>query len=224
MLLPSSQDHKRALEGDQGPNTGGMGAYSPAPVMNDLELATLHEIVFTPVLDELNQRGIEFCGVLYAGLMITETGPKVLEFNTRFGDPEAQCILPRLQGDLVDILLSCVAGELDDSLIDVSDEACACIILASAGYPSSSLSGIEITGLNHATGLQNVHVFHAGTAKQDDKVVTDGGRVLGVTGWGSTLADALDRAYREVDHIHFEGMQLRRDIGAKALARLSHSM
>lgn len=224
VLLPSSQDHKRALDNDEGPNTGGMGAYSPAPVMSDAEWDEVHGLVFAPVLRELQKRGIDFCGVLYAGLMVTDTGPKVLEFNTRFGDPEAQCVLPRLKADLVDVFLACVSGDLDKAQIEVSDEACACIVMASAGYPGSYASGEPISGLDLVDGIDGVQVFHAGTAMKDDLVVTAGGRVLGVTGWGADLADALERAYRAVDGIAFSGVQFRRDIGAKALARLGRSL
>lgn len=224
VLLPSSQDHKRALENDEGPNTGGMGAYSPAPVLSNAEWDEVHDLVFAPVLQELQKRGIEFCGVLYAGLMVTDAGPKVLEFNTRFGDPEAQCVLPRLKADLVDVFLACVSGDLDKAQIEVSDEVCACVVMASAGYPGSYRSGAAISGLDLVDGMDGVQVFHAGTAMQDDSVVTAGGRVLGVTGWGCDLADALNRAYRAVDQIAFSGVQFRRDIGGKALARSGRSL
>ena len=224
VLLPSSQDHKRALDGDKGPNTGGMGAYSPAPVLSDAQWAGLQDLVFAPVLAELARRNIDFCGVLYAGLMVTDAGPKVLEFNTRFGDPETQCVLPRLVCDLVDVLQACVDGALNESMLQVANDACACVVMASEGYPSAYEPGRVVSGLDAVASRNNVVVFHAGTDQADDRVVTSGGRVFGVTGWGSDLAAALQQAYTAISDIHFDGAQYRRDIGAKALAGSAGTM
>jgi phosphoribosylamine--glycine ligase len=217
VMLASSQDHKRALDNDEGPNTGGMGAYSPAPIVTDDLWPWIREEVFERTLAELKRRGIVFKGVLYAGLMMTEAGPKVLEFNVRFGDPETQVILPRMAGDLLPAFEACVDGTLSDALIQWRDEHCVTIVMASGGYPGSYDKGKEITGLAVADAMEGVTVFHAGTRLDGESVVTSGGRVLGVTARGADLQAAVDRAYEAVAAIHFEGAQNRTDIAAKAL-------
>ena len=217
VMLASSQDHKRALDNDKGPNTGGMGAYSPAPVVTDDLWPWIRTEVFERTLAELKRRGIVFKGVLYAGLMMTEAGPKVLEFNVRFGDPETQVILPRIAGDLLPAFEACVDGTLSDELIQWRDEHCVTIVMASGGYPGRYDKGKVITGLAEANALEGVTVFHAGTKLDGDSVVTAGGRVLGVTARGADLQAAVDRAYAAVAAIHFEGAQNRNDIAAKAL-------
>jgi phosphoribosylamine--glycine ligase len=217
VMLASSQDHKRALDNDEGPNTGGMGAYSPAPIVTDDLWPWIREEVFERTLAELKRRGIVFKGVLYAGLMMTEAGPKVLEFNVRFGDPETQVILPRMAGDLLPAFEACVDGTLSDALIQWRDEHCVTIVMASGGYPGSYDKGKEITGLAVADAMEGVTVFHAGTRLDGESVVTSGGRVLGVTARGANLQAAVDRAYEAVAAIHFEGAQNRTDIAAKAL-------
>jgi phosphoribosylamine--glycine ligase len=221
VMLASSQDHKRAFNGDTGPNTGGMGAYSPAPVMADELWPIVREQVFQRTLDELKKRGITYKGVLYAGLMITADGPSVLEFNCRFGDPEIQAIVPRIDGDLLPALQACVDGSLTEDHIRWKDEACACVVMASGGYPGSYAKGQGVKGLDVAASQEDIVVFHAGTALVDGQVVTSGGRVLGVTALGDTLASALKRAYIALTDIEFDQAQYRTDIGKKALNRLS---
>ncbi len=221
VMLASSQDHKRAFNGDTGPNTGGMGAYSPAPVMADELWPIVREQVFQRTLDELKKRGITYKGVLYAGLMITADGPSVLEFNCRFGDPEIQAIVPRIDGDLLPALQACVDGSLTEDHIRWKDEACACVVMASGGYPGSYAKGKGVKGLDVAASQEDVVVFHAGTALVDGQVVTSGGRVLGVTALGDTLASALKRTYVALTDIEFDQAQYRTDIGKKALNRLS---
>ncbi len=219
-LLASSQDHKRAGDGDTGPNTGGMGAYSPAPIVTEALWPVIRSAVFEPTLAELQRRGIPFKGVLYAGLMLTEDGPKVLEFNVRFGDPETEVILPRLETDLVPLFLACVEGKLAEQPLTWKDEACATVVMASGGYPGTYEKGKPIDGLADAAAVPGAVVFHAGTTLADDAVVTAGGRVLAVTGLGATLADAVHTAYAAVDRISFAGCWSRTDIAAKALCVL----
>jgi len=218
-LVPS-QDHKRALDGDEGPNTGGMGAYAPAPVVDAATLLSIEETVIRPVVRTLNGEGITYRGVLYAGLMMTDDGPKVLEFNCRFGDPETQVVLPLLDGDLFEIMLATVRGELDPSMVLIKPGAAACVVMASGGYPGQYKKGSEIRGLEGARALDDVVVFHAGTAIRDGAVVTSGGRVLGVTATGADLPGAISRAYEGVRAVTFEGAHFRTDIGHRALARL----
>ena len=215
--LASSQDHKRALDGDRGPNTGGMGAYSPAPRMDPPLAAFVTDRILQPVLDELRRRGIPYQGVLYAGLMLTADGPRVLEFNCRFGDPETQAVLPRLAGDLLPALLACTDGTLAPNLVRWRPEACVCVVMAAGGYPGAYAKGLPIEGLADAETQAGVTVFHAGTAVREGQVVTAGGRVLGVTALGADLPEAVARAYAGVDKIRFEGAQARRDIAARAL-------
>jgi phosphoribosylamine--glycine ligase len=216
VLLASSQDHKRALNDDQGLNTGGMGAYSPAPVVTGDLWPVIREQVFQRTLDELKRRGIVFKGVLYGGLMIEHGVPKVLEFNVRFGDPEAQCVLPRMTSDLGPALQACIDGTLSDDLITWTDDPCVCVVMASGGYPGAYAKGNVIEGLGEAGTRAGATVFHAGTALRDGQVVTNGGRVLGVTATGQDLEAAIRRAYDAVADIRFENAHYRTDIAAKA--------
>lgn len=219
-LLPSAQDHKRVFDGDRGPNTGGMGAYSPAPVINEKTLSVIREDIFERTLAELRRRNIRYRGVLYAGLMITADGPKVLEFNCRFGDPETQAILPRCDGDILPALEACAEGRLTPDQVRWKSDACVCVVMASAGYPGRYEKGKVISGLDKAERMEDVVVFHAGTAIQGTRVVTDGGRVLGVTALGRDLRDAVARVYRACERIQFDGAHYRRDIAHRALHRL----
>lgn len=216
-LFPSAQDHKRISDGDQGLNTGGMGAYSPAPFLNDPELERVGQAILGPWLAGCAEEGIDFRGLLYPGVMLTASGPKVLEFNARFGDPETQAYLPRLENDLVELLSASIDGTLDRTPLRWSPLTSLCVVIASAGYPGSSPKGLPIHGLENLVGRPRLEVFHAGTTLKDGKPVTAGGRVLGVTAWAETLLDAKQAAYAACDQICFEGMQFRRDIGAKGL-------
>jgi phosphoribosylamine--glycine ligase len=218
-LFPTSQDHKRALDGDQGLNTGGMGTYSPAPFLSESELASVGAAILDPWLKGCVAEGIDFRGILYPGVMLTPKGPRVLEFNARFGDPETQVYLPRLATDLVDILLASVEGRLASLEIKWASQPAVCVVMASGGYPGSYPKGKEIKGLEAAARLPGVKVFHAGTALADGKVVTSGGRVLGVTATAPDLVAARNRAYEAVKLISFDGAQYRKDIAAKALSR-----
>jgi len=219
VILAPVQDHKRAYDNDEGPNTGGMGTYSPAPVVTPDMYPAIERDVFGPTLAELERRGIGYKGVLYAGLMMTKAGPKVLEFNCRFGDPETQVILPRVAGDLVPALEACVDGTLRPELVTWREEACVCVVMAAGGYPGTYRKGDEIRGLREAAALKDTMVFHAGTALREGRVVTSGGRVLGVTALGRDLKDAVDRAYEAVTRIGFDGAMYRTDIAAKAFRR-----
>jgi phosphoribosylamine--glycine ligase len=216
--MPSAQDHKAVFDGDQGPNTGGMGAYSPAAVVTP----ELHEEVMTkvmlPTVRAMAAEGRPYRGVLYAGLMITARGPKVLEYNARFGDPEAQPILCRLESDLLPLLEACIDGTLAAQKPHWREEAAVCVVLASGGYPGRYATGFPINGLDAAAREAGVTVFHAGTAERDGRIVTAGGRVLGVTAIGATVREAIDRSYRAAGRIAFQGMHYRRDIGRKALS------
>ncbi|HAM70165.1 MAG TPA: phosphoribosylamine--glycine ligase [Verrucomicrobiales bacterium] len=216
-LFPTSQDHKRALDGDQGLNTGGMGTYCPTPFMTEEALAEAGRAILDPWLRGCAAEGIDFRGILYPGVMLTRTGPKVLEFNARFGDPETQVYLTRLENDLVELLEASVEGRLGSVELKWRPGASVCVVLASGGYPGAYAKGRPITGLSEAEGIADVKVFHAGTALRGLDVVTNGGRVLGVTAWGASLAVARDRAYAAADRIAFEGRQLRRDIAVKGL-------
>ncbi len=215
-----AQDHKALLEGDGGPNTGGMGSYAPAPVVSPGLLEEIVATILQPAVDGLRAEGILYRGVLFAGLMLTAKGPKVLEFNGRFGDPETQAILPLLEGDLLPILQACVRGTLAGQTLRWSGRHCLCVVVAAEGYPGAYRKGLPIAGLERfATPQESAAlVFHAGTRRQGGQVVTAGGRVLGVTALGDTLAEAARRAYAAVGQLHFEGMYCRRDIGAKGLA------
>jgi phosphoribosylamine---glycine ligase len=221
-VLPmvSVQDHKRALDGDKGPNTGGMGTVSPATNLSmDAHKQIMHDIVL-PTISGLAAEGRKYQGVLYAGLMITDDGPRVLEFNARFGDPETQVIVARMKSDIVPILMGVADGALKETKIDWAKEPAACIVLASKGYPDEVETGKVIRGLDALKGAPDVMVYHSATAVRDGKVVTVGGRVLGVTALGANLDAAVARAYEAVSKISFEGMRYRKDIGQKALARL----
>jgi len=219
-LLPTSQDHKRALEGDTGPNTGGMGAYSPAPVATREVLDQAVKEIIVPAVHEMAKMGRPYKGVLYAGLMITSTGPKLLEFNCRFGDPECQPLMMRIRNDLLELLTATIDGRLSDCEIDVDDRSAVCVVLASPGYPGKYEKGKEITGLEAAAEVPDCFVFHAGSAFRGGRVVTSGGRVLGVTALGDTVRQAVDRAYRAAAQIKFEdGVHFRKDIAFRALAR-----
>ena len=214
-MIPS-QDHKRVDDGDKGLNTGGMGAYAPAPVMTPEIIQKAEEKILKPIIDAMNKEGISYKGCLYAGLMIVNGEPKVVEFNARFGDPETQVVLPLLDSDLVDIMLSCIDGNLAAQQINWSNDSAVCIVLASGGYPQSYKKGFEIDGLNKAKALDTL-IFHAGTSKVDDKIVTSGGRVLGVVAKAGDIKTAVDKAYKGVEVIHFDNMHFRKDIAHRAL-------
>jgi len=215
--LPAAQDHKAAYDGDTGPNTGGMGAYSPTPIMTEELLETIQDKILVPSIHTMKRNRKPFKGVLYAGLMLTQTGPKVLEYNVRFGDPECQPLLMRLQSDLLDLLEATVDGRLDEIEPPKWDpRPSICVVMASAGYPGEYRTGEEITGLDAAAEVTDVKVFHAGTKMQDGKVLTNGGRVLGVTAMGASLANAKLQAYKGVQAIRWPGAWCRKDISDKA--------
>lgn len=216
-LFPTSQDHKRALDNDEGLNTGGMGTYSPAPFLTDAELEQVGCAILDPWLKGCAAEGIDYRGILYPGVMLTKAGPKVLEFNSRFGDPETQVYLTRLESDLVELLNASVDGTLAAHELKWKRDPAVCVVMASGGYPGSYPKGKVITGLAAANALPNTKVFHAGTARVGNDVVTNGGRVLGVTAWAGDLRAARNAAYEAVAKIQFEGAQFRRDIAAKAL-------
>ncbi len=215
--LASSQDHKPMCDGDTGPNTGGMGAYSPAPVVTDEILDKVVSQILVPTVHAMNKEGCPFAGVLYAGIMIDKGEPKVLEFNVRFGDPETQPILSRLDSDLVEVLTACADGRLADCDLSWKEDAAVCVVMASGGYPGSYEKGKAITGIDDAEAMGDATVFHAGTAMSGGNLVTAGGRVLGVTALGGGIQDAIDAAYAAVGKIQFDGAYYRNDIGAKAL-------
>jgi len=223
--LASSQDHKRVFDQDQGPNTGGMGAYSPTPIVNHKLYNDFLETIMYRLIDGLYMERIDYKGVLYVGIMVTDQGLKVLEFNVRFGDPETQAILCRLESDLLEVLMATARGELNKYLkrtkLSWKNDASVCVVCSSGGYPGHYEKGKEILGLEEVASIPDVVVFHAGTRKliKDGKscIVTDGGRVLGVTGTGPNLSDAIDKTYKAVEKIHFEGMHYRKDIGGKGI-------
>jgi len=216
--LATSQDHKRIFDGDKGPNTGGMGAYSPAPVIDDVLLKNIEETILKPTIDGLREEGMPYKGILYAGLMVTDDGPKVMEYNVRFGDPEIQALLPRMKTDLAELLMATAEMDISGKSIEWDDRDCVCVVLASAGYPKSYEKGKEITGIKDAEDA-GVLVFHAGTKLLDGKTLTSGGRVLDVVGMGSGIQEAIENTYRGVEKIHFEGMYYRKDIAYRALNR-----
>ncbi len=217
MRLPTAKRlFKRALDGDKGLNTGGMGTVSPNPYYTDEVAKECMEKIFLPTIEAMNKEGRTFKGCLYFGLMITPKGPKVIEYNCRFGDPETQVVLPRLKTDIIDIFEAINEGTLSDLDIEWDDKACTCVIMASGGYPKSYPKGIEIKGLKDGQ-LDGVTVYHAGTAIKDGKLVTAGGRVLGVTALGDTLSEALEKSYEGVKKIEFENAHYRKDIGQRAL-------
>ena len=221
--LPSAQDHKLVYDGDTGPNTGGMGAYSPAPVLPDSEIPKVIDMVMRPVLKVLAERGHPFKGILYAGLMMTKNGPKVLEFNTRFGDPECQPLLMRLDADLVPIMLSCAKGSLKGIELPLSPLTALCVVIAASGYPGSYPKGMEISGIKEAEALApegRIKVFQAGTRDENGKSISSGGRILGVTALAENLAEAQKLAYKAVAEVKMDNMHFRTDIGNKGLNRL----
>jgi len=218
-VMESSQDHKPIGDGDTGPNTGGMGAYSPAPAVNDKIMDQITREILVPVVDGMNRSGIPYKGVLYAGIMITSGGPRVLEFNVRFGDPETQPILMRLKSNLLEVLLAVCNGSLDRITLEWDPRPAVCVVMASGGYPGDYEKGRKITGLEETEKMKDVVVFHAGTKSQNGDIVTNGGRVLGVTALGQTIADARERAYQAVDVIKFDGAYCRRDIADKAIRK-----
>lgn len=220
VLLESAQDHKRIFDEDLGPNTGGMGAYSPAPVINESMLRKIEARIIAPAIHGMRQEGHAFKGVLYAGLMIANRSPYVLEFNVRFGDPEAQAVLPRLKSDLADILVASSCGGMNKINLKWDRRSCVCVVMSSGGYPGPYETGKEITGLETISD-PDVTVFHAGTRKQGKKIFTSGGRVLGVTALGENIETAIAKAYSAVEHIGFDRCFFRRDIGAKAARKLS---
>jgi len=215
-IFPTSQDHKRALDGDLGLNTGGMGTYSPTPFLNDAQLADVAKKVLDPFMRGCVAEGIDYRGLLYPGVMLTKNGPKILEFNARFGDPETQVYLTRLENDLVELLDASVSGALGQIELKWKSEASVCVVMASGGYPGNYAKGKPIRGLDEAAKLPDVKVFHAGTALKDGQIMTNGGRVIGVTALGKDLKTAQAAAYAAVEKIHFDGAQFRRDIAAKA--------
>lgn len=218
-LLETARDHKRAFDGDKGPNTGGMGAFSPANNWNSELAAQFDEIIMKPLLRGLNEKNVEFRGLLFPGLMITADGPRVLEFNCRFGDPETQAILPRLKSDLLPLLEAMIDGKIANQSIKWDERACVGVVLASGGYPDKYETGKPISGLEEAAKLPDVQIFHAGTKRVNGKIVTAGGRVLAVTALGSTLDAARTRAYEAIAQIHFEGCHYRRDIALAPSSR-----
>lgn len=216
-VLETSQDHKAIEDGDTGPMTGGMGAYSPTHVVPASMISTIERQILIPAIDGLRRHNIDYSGVLYAGLMITENGPKVLEFNCRFGDPETQPLMMRLKSDALEVLLAVAQGRLSKVDLKWDERAALCVVATSGGYPGKYKTGIPITGIEQADAMPDVKVFHAGTKLSGNQVVTDGGRVLAVTALGKTIADAQKRAYQAIGHIQFEGMHYRKDIGHQAV-------
>lgn len=216
-VMESAQDHKPVDDGDTGLMTGGMGAYSPTPVVTDEIIAQIERDILVPTVDGLVREGIEYKGVLYAGLMLTQHGPKVLEFNCRFGDPETQPLMMRLQSDLLEVMLAVAEGRLDQVELRWDPRPAMCVVAASGGYPGKYHTGLPITGIADADAMREVKVFQGGTKAEGKSIVTDGGRVLGVTALGDTLAQARQRAYDAMGKIHFEGMHFRKDIGRRAL-------
>ena len=215
--MDPAQDHKAVFEGDTGPNTGGMGAYSPAPVFTPELMQEVVQRIMVPAVKGMREDGIPYKGVLYAGLMITDKGPKTLEFNARFGDPETQPLMMRMQNDIVPILEACADGTLELCSLEWKPEAAVCVVMASEGYPGSYEKGRTIHGIDQADALPDVTVFHAGTKQKDNEIVTSGGRVLGVTALGDTVSLAIEKAYQAVGKIKWQGAHFRKDIGKKAL-------
>jgi len=211
--MTSAQDHKRAKDGDQGLNTGGMGTFSPSPFYTEEVDEFCKKYVYQATVDAMAAEGREFKGIIFFGLMLTADGPKVLEYNARFGDPEAQVVLPRMKNDIIDVFEACIDGTLDQIDLQFEDNAAVCVVLASDGYPVSYEKGFEIKGLDKFEGKEGYYVFHAGTANKDGKIVTNGGRVLGVTAKGKDLKEARANAYEAAKLIEFENKYMRNDIG-----------
>ncbi|MBO8131739.1 MAG: phosphoribosylamine--glycine ligase [Candidatus Marinimicrobia bacterium] len=220
VLLPSAQDHKRVYDNDKGPNTGGMGAYSPSPLATENILKKVEEKIIKPLLKGMIKEGIPYKGVLYCGLMVLDDEPFVLEFNCRFGDPEAQVILPLIESDFAELISKAVDGRFEDLTFNLSDKYAVCVVLASQGYPGSYRKGFKIYGLKELANIKDGYIFHAATRYENGEYLTNGGRVLGVTALDVTLKDAIEKAYKLVEKIHFEGMHYRKDIGVKGLKRL----
>ena len=218
-VMETAQDHKPVDDGDTGPMTGGMGAYSPTPVVTEAILRTIERDVLVPVVDGLVRDGIDYKGVLYAGLMLTTNGPKVLEFNCRFGDPETQPLMMRLQSDLLEVMLAVAEGRLDEVELKWDPRPALAVVAASGGYPGKYKNGVPITGINDADALRDVQVFQAGTRAEGDRIITDGGRVLSVAALGDTIQDAQRNAYRAMGLIQFEGMHYRKDIGRQGIQK-----
>lgn len=212
-IMSSAQDHKRALDGDQGLNTGGMGTFSPSPFYTEEVDAFCHKYIYQATVDAMAAEGRPFQGVIFFGLMLTKDGPKVLEYNARFGDPEAQVVLPRMKNDMIDVVEACIDGTLDQIELSFEDNAAVCVILASEGYPVSYEKGFEITGLHNFEDKDGYYCFHAGTAVKNNKIVTNGGRVLGVTAKGATLQEARANAYAATEWVRFDNRYMRHDIG-----------
>jgi phosphoribosylamine--glycine ligase len=216
-VMESAQDHKPVGDGDTGPNTGGMGAYSPAPIVTDKLMDQITREILVPIVDGMNRNGTPYRGILYAGLMMTSGGPRVLEFNVRFGDPETQPILMRLKSDLLEVFLAVCEGRLNEMTLTWDPRPSVCVVMASGGYPGDYEKGKVITGIDQAESLEDVKVFHAGTTVQNDHIVTNGGRVLGITAMDKTVAAAKERAYEAVQKIRFDRAYYRHDIGDKAI-------
>lgn len=224
VLLPPAQDHKRVLDGDRGKNTGGMGAYAPAPIVTPSLMKDIERTIVQPTIEGMAREGRPYKGCLYAGVMVTKTGPKVLEYNCRFGDPETQVVLPLIEDDLVELLLACVEGSLDQYTVGLKSATAVCVVIASAGYPDNYEIGKPISGLGEDFG-EDVFIFHAGTKREGGAILTSGGRVLGVTALGphKALQATIDKAYRAVKKISFDGMYYRNDIGRKGVERLKRT-
>jgi len=220
LALASAQDHKRVGDGDTGPNTGGMGAYSPAPIIDEAMSARVMREIIQSTVDAMKQRGTPFCGVLFAGLMITKEGPKLIEYNTRFGDPECEVLMPRLESDLVDLILATVEGRLDHITPQWSHDAALTVVMAAKGYPGTPQTGTEIHNVDQAAAMKDVTVYHAGTStREDGALLSKGGRVLAITARGATIAEAQSRAYEAVKVIEWPGGFYRKDIGWRAIAK-----
>lgn len=219
VLLPPSQDHKRVFDNDKGPNTGGMGAYSPVPSVGEALIKKVAQRIINPLLNAFSNEGIRYKGVVYAGLMIKNETPYVLEFNCRFGDPETQPLMMRLKSDIVELMLSAVEGGLSRRAVRVYNNYAVCVVMASGGYPGDYKKGYEIKGLEDVKNLEDVFVFHAGTAIKDGKIVTAGGRVLGVTGVGKDIQSSIEKTYKAVNMITWEGVHFRKDIGRRAIGK-----
>ena len=211
--MTSAQDHKRAKDNDEGLNTGGMGTFSPSPFYDDVARKFCEDYVFQPTMDAMKKEGRDFVGILFVGLILTPDGPKVLEYNARFGDPEAQVVLPRMKTDIITVMESCIDGKLDEVELEFEDNACVCVILASDGYPEKYEKGKVITGLENFEGRDGYYVFHSGTKFDGDNIVTNGGRVLGITAKGDNLKEARKNAYEATKWVNFDNKYMRNDIG-----------
>ena len=216
LLMDSAQDHKAAFDGDKGPNTGGMGAYSPAPIFSEIMLKMVRDKIMLPIIRAMQQEERVYKGILYAGLMLTKSGPQILEFNARFGDPETQPLLVRMESDIIPIFEACIDGTLGQCQLEWKKESSVCVVMAAEGYPGSYKKGQPILGLEDANALPGIVVFHAGTKEKNGEVLTHGGRVLGVTAIGADTPTAITRAYEAVNEIQWQGVQFRKDIGNKA--------